>query len=84
MARTQCHNIHGLLWTALHDDDNDDDDGDDDGDDKDGVFLTCEDFEGRFNNSFPACASVFFSLKWRSARMHQFYYLGQDQCTVAQ
>ena len=40
-----------------------------------------------FDESIPACASgVFcgFFFKWGSARTHQFYFLRQDQSTVAQ
>ena len=36
----------------------------------------------REGHSFPAC--TFFWIKWRSARAHQCYFLGQDQSTVAQ
>ena len=34
---------------------------------------------------FPtALYSFFFFFKWKSARAHQFHFLGQDQSTVAQ
>ena len=52
----------------------------------DGFFLTCEDFLGKFDDSFPAF--VFFCfvfLKWRSTRLHQFHFLGQQaEMTVAE
>ena len=52
-----------------------------------GSFCTCEDFGGRFDNSFPAC--TFFFIKWRSICAHQYhfffsFFLGQDQSIVAQ
>ena len=48
-----------------------------------GFFLSCENFLGMFDDSFPACLFVFF-LKWRLARGHLSHTLGQDQSTVAQ
>ena len=47
-----------------------------------GFFLACNDFGGRFDDSFPDCAFCFF--KWRSACTHPFHILGKDQPTVAQ
>ena len=50
-----------------------------------GILLACEEFGRRLDRSYPACVCVFFFfLKWRLARAHQFYSLGQDQSTVAQ
>ena len=49
-----------------------------------GGFSTLhEDFDGSFDDSFPACAFFFF-LKWKSVRTPQFHFLGEDQSTVAQ
>ena len=41
---------------------------------------------GRFDDSFPACASFFFLFfqKLRSTCIHQFHFFDQDQSTVAQ
>ena len=52
------------------------------GDNDDGVFLALEDFGGKFDHSFAACAILF--LKKTSARAHKLYFLGQNQSTVAQ
>ena len=47
----------------------------------DDYFLICEDFGGRFDDSFP---TLFFFFQRRSAHGHQFHFLGQDQSKVAQ
>ena len=40
---------------------------------------------GGFDESLPVCALIFFLLKWRSAGVHRFQFLGgQIQSTVAQ
>ena len=45
--------------------------------------LTCENFGGRFIDSFHA--SDFFVFSWRLGQAHQFlFFSGQDQSTVAQ
>ena len=51
-----------------------------------GFFLACEDFGRMFDNSFPACASIFFFFlfKWRLARANQLHPSGQDLFTVVQ
>ena len=46
-----------------------------------GFGPTCQDFGGRFEDSFPAL--LLFYLKWRSVHTYQFHFLGQDQSTVA-
>ena len=42
-----------------------------------GVFLACKDFGGRFSDLFHASTFFFFFF-------YRFYFLGQDQSTVAQ
>ena len=64
-----------------------------------GFFVASEDFWGKFDYCVSACAYVYVCrgvvcvcvrggrcerVKWRSACRHQFYFLGQDQSTVAQ
>ena len=44
-----------------------------------GSFFTCEDFFGKFDESFPTYTFFFsFFWKWRSAHKHQFHYFRQD------
>ena len=44
----------------------------------------CQDFLGRFDESFPACAFFPFLFKRRTAHARQFHSLGQDQSILAQ
>ena len=55
-----------------------------------GSFLACNDYRGRFDDSFPACVCVFLKKKkkkllGRSARAHQCHhsFRSGDQSTMA-
>ena len=48
-----------------------------------GFFLTCKDFGGGFDDSFPTCPLMFLSGD-QLAHTNSTFFLGQDQSTMAQ